>query len=121
MAASSTQVLIGTLRDQGGTSLSVLQCLTQTGTSRWQWGAQDVVCTDLSWNAESNSWLGVLTNPERTSQDRLVRWSLAGDMTTVGKIGSTQASAFVLAGGSLLLSDSTVIDTASGTRTGNLR
>jgi len=121
VAVSATEALVGAVQDQDGTTASALRCLTLTGKIVWQWdGPQGVICTDLSWDAASNSWLGVLTDVERAAQDRLVRWSLAGEMTTVGEIGSTHASAFVLAGARLLLSDGSVIDTASGTRTVSL-
>lgn len=120
MAVSSTAALISAVHDQDG-SPAALRCLTLTGESVWQWdGPKDVLCHDLSWDAASSSWLGILRNVEGAAQDLLVRWSLAGDMTIVAEVGSTHAEAFVLRGARLLLSDGSVIDTASGTRTANL-
>ncbi len=118
VAVSSTAALISVVQDQDGGPAAALRCLTLTGESVWQWdGPRSVLCHDLAWDAASISWLGVLSHVDQAVPDRLVRWSPAGDMTTVAEIGSTHASAFVLGGARLLLSDGSIIDTASGTRT----
>ena len=119
VAVSSTAALISAVQDQHPAS-AALRCLTLTGESVWQWdGPPDVLCHDLSWDATSSSWLGLLRDVTGATPDRLVRWSVAGELTTVAEIGSTHAQAFVLGGARLLLSDGSAIDTASGTRTGN--
>ena len=121
VAASPTEALISTVvQDQERTAAS-LRCLTFTGTSVWQWdGPQNAICTDLSWNAASSSWLGVLNDTQDVAPNRLVRWSPVGELTAVTEIDRVAASAYLRAGATLLLSDGSVVDTASGTPTPRL-
>ncbi len=115
-AVSTTEALINAVRDEDGTTRSTVHCTTVTGVNVWQWDCPpEVSCMSLAWDVASGSWLGVLRHVERVTDDLLVRWSTAGQMTTVAEVGPAAEAAFVREGALLLLSDGSVIDTASGT------
>ncbi len=116
-AVSTTEALISVVRDEAGTAYSAVHCTTLTGLNLWHWDCPpEVVCTSLSRDVASGSWLAVLHHADGVTDDRLIRWSPSGEMMTVAEFGSAPEAAFVREGASLLLSDGHVIATASGTR-----
>jgi hypothetical protein len=115
-AVSTTEALISAVNDEAGTAYSAVHCTTLTGLNLWRWDCPpEVVCTSLSRDVASGSWLGVLHHINGVTEDLLVRWSPSGEMTAVAEVGSAQEAAFVPDAALLLLSDGRVLNTASGT------
>ncbi len=115
-AVSTTEALISAVRDEAGTAYPAVHCTTLTGLNLWRWDCPPgVVCTSLSRDVSSGSWLGVLHQVDGVTGALLVPWSASGLVTTVAEVGSAPEAAFVRGGSLLLLSDGNVIDTASGT------